>query len=131
MTNATSQFFFFSPSRVNFDCCVYPTIMILFVGCNKDSEQLFFCKKKHRTTSALHFTACVFNNRCVSSVLFQLFFTFHITVLLQYYINSCFWRLCFFFFFFINIFYFFSHTSHNITSTQNKQNKTTDTYSIF
>ncbi len=53
--------------------------MILFVGCNKDSEQLFFSNKKktHRTRSALHFTACVFNNRCVSSVLFQLFF--HIT----------------------------------------------------
>ncbi len=26
-------------SWVNFDCCIYPTITILFVGCNKDSEQ--------------------------------------------------------------------------------------------
>ncbi len=35
-----SVFFF-----INFDCCVYP-ITTLFVGCNKDLEQLFFCKKR-------------------------------------------------------------------------------------
>ncbi len=35
-----------------------------------------------------------------------------------------------FFFFVINIFYLF-FTHNNITSTQNKQNKTTDTYSMF
>ncbi len=53
---------------------------MLFVGCNKDSEQfiyLFFLQKTHRIISSLHFTACVFNNRCVSSVLFQLFFSHH------------------------------------------------------
>ncbi len=43
MTNATSQFFF--SSRVNFDCYVWTTITILFVSCNKDSEQLFFLQK--------------------------------------------------------------------------------------
>ncbi len=48
----------------------------------------------HRIISSIHFTACVFNNRCVSSVLFQLFFFTSlmkesmITVRLQYYINS-------------------------------------------
>ncbi len=36
--------FFFS-SRVNFDCYVWTTITILFVSCNKDSEQFFFAKK--------------------------------------------------------------------------------------
>ncbi len=39
------------------------------------------------------------------------------------------WLLCIFFFV-INIFYLF-FTHNNITSTQNKQNKTTDTYSMF
>ncbi len=48
----------------------------------------------HRIRSLLHSTVCVFNNRCISSVLFQLFF--HIThegildhhPLAGYYINS-------------------------------------------
>ncbi len=63
-------------------------------GCNKDSEQFFFFfSKKHRIRSSLHLTACVFNNRCVSSVCFSFFFTSlmkesMITVRLQYYINS-------------------------------------------
>ncbi len=45
----------------------------------------------HRIRSSLHFTACVFNNRCISSVLFQLFFFSHHSwsnPWLQYYINS-------------------------------------------
>ncbi len=83
-----SLFVFSSPSRVHFDCCVYPTITILFVGCNKESEQLFFCKKTHRTRSALHFTACVFNNRCVAFFFTSLMKESMITVRLQYYINS-------------------------------------------
>ncbi len=40
-----------------------------------------------------------------------------------------FWNI-YIFFFVINIFYLF-FTHNNITSTQNKQNKTTDTYSMF
>ncbi len=63
MTNATSQFFFF----------------FLLVGCIKDSEQYFFFFSKKRTELEVRYTLyCVHvHNRCVSSVLFQLFF--HIT----------------------------------------------------
>ncbi len=56
--------FFFS-SRVNFDCYVYTLNYNNETFCNNN-------KKTHRIRSLLHFTP--FNKRCVSSVLFQLFF---------------------------------------------------------
>ncbi len=66
-------------------------ITILFVGCNKDLEQLlFFSKKTHRIRSSLYFTACMFNNRCISSAIYftSLMKESMITVHVQHNINS-------------------------------------------
>ncbi len=56
MTNATSQFFFFISSQLRLlRLPFWTTITLLFVGCNKDSEQLFFFSKK-RTELEVRYT---------------------------------------------------------------------------
>ncbi len=53
----------------------WTTITILFVGCNRLGAIFFFAKN---TELEVRYTLLrVFNNRCVSSVLFQLFFPYH------------------------------------------------------
>ncbi len=54
----------------------WTTITLLCVGCNKDSEQFYFFAKN--TELEVRYTLLrVFNNRCVSSGLFQLFSPYH------------------------------------------------------
>ncbi len=79
MTNATSQFFFFISSQLRLlRLPFWTTITILFVGCNKDSEQFFFFSKK-RTELEVHYTFLPACSITGASLQFCFSFFFHIT----------------------------------------------------
>ncbi len=66
-------FHFESASTVTFTLLIYNNDTFLLVVIKTRNNLFIYFSKK----SSLHSTACVFNNRCVSSVLFQLFFLHH------------------------------------------------------
>ncbi len=115
----------------------WTTITILFVGCNKDSEQLFFLAKNAQNYKFVTLY-CVRVSITGASLQFCFSFFFHITmkesmitVRLQYYINST--RALFLAAEVTRVFFFFhlisrSHFSHpNFTNCKLHTRMLTDT----